>query len=110
MPISPVMAPLDRHIKILISRGCFFASAENNSRKLQNLLMAGHLVCGSVDNDAQALTVCERVCQHGGGKHWFAVPKAPPNNADLERISAEVEKVYQELPKENPTGAIVTKA
>jgi hypothetical protein len=86
------MAPLDRHIKIFI---CRLGQVEFGETP-----KAGCIVCASVDSEAAAWGILNEVGWHDDGKHFVTISSPQPTKEELERISAEMEAVYQKMPNE----------
>jgi hypothetical protein len=82
------MGPLNRRIKILISRVGEFSFAESP--------MDGFHTCASVDTETEALKLRSRFCWHDNSKHFVIVSKSPTDR-DLARISEQMEAAYQSL-------------
>jgi hypothetical protein len=86
------MAPLDRRIKIFICR--------RGQVKFGETPKAGCTVCASVNSNSEALGILDKVGWHDGGKHFVKISGLRPSKEELERISAEMEEVYQSQRKE----------
>ena len=91
------IAPLNRRIKIFIGRLGHVRSGESPA--------ADYTVCASADSESEALGILDKVCRHDGGKYFVAISGIRPTKEELERISAEMEAVYQSQRKE--TGEIL---
>jgi hypothetical protein len=58
-----------------------------------------------VNSNAEALGILDKVGWHDHGKHFVKISSLGPTTEGLERISAEMEAVYQSQRKE--TGEIL---
>ena len=90
------MAPLDRRIKIFICRRGQVKFGETK---------AGCTLCASVNSNSEALGILDKVGWHDGGKHFVKIASLQPTKEELERISAEMEAVYQS--QRNEAGEIL---
>jgi hypothetical protein len=81
------MAPLDRRIKIFIGRLGHVLFGESPE--------AGYTACASANSNSEVLGILNEVGWHDDGKHFVTISSLQPTKEELERISAEMEAVYQ---------------
>ncbi len=84
------MTPLDRRVQLFIDRSGQLEFGETPK--------AGSEVCAR--SESEVWGILNKVGWHDGSKHIVRISSGRPSKEELERISAEMEAVYQKMQNE----------